>query len=52
MSERRDLYGFNPEGMSDEALVSYIEGLEAEKDRIDTLLSIAWENVGWRSSET
>jgi len=47
--ERRDLYGLNLEGMSNEALAEYIEGLEAEKDRIDTLLSIAWENVGWRS---
>ena len=46
--ERRDLYGLNLNGMPNEALVAYIESLEAEKDRVDTLLSLAWEEVGWR----
>lgn len=46
--ERRDLYGLNLNGMPNEALADYIERLEAEKDRIDTLLSLAWEEVGWR----
>ena len=46
--ERRDLYGLNLNGMPNEALTAYIESLEAEKDRIDTLLSLAWEEVSWR----
>jgi len=43
--ERRDLYGLNLNGMPNEALAAYIESLEAEKDRIDTLLTIAWEKL-------
>jgi len=43
--ERRDLYGFNPNGMADESLAEYIESLEQERDRIDTFLAIAWEGV-------
>ena len=49
--ELRDLYGLNLNGMPNEALAAYIESLEAEKDRIDTLLSLAWEEVGWRNQD-
>ena len=34
--ERRDLYGLNLNGMSNEALAEYIERLEADRDRTDT----------------
>jgi len=43
--ERRDLYGLNLNGMSVEALTEFIDSLEAEKDRIDTFLTIAWEKL-------
>lgn len=48
--ERRDLYGLNLNGMPNEALADYIERLEADKDRVDTLLSIAWEEVRGRQN--
>lgn len=47
--ERRDLYGLNLNGMPNEALAAYIESLEVEKDRVDTLLSLAWEEIRGRS---
>jgi hypothetical protein len=43
--ERRDKYGLNLNGMSIESLTEFIDTLEAEKDRIDTFLTLAWEKL-------
>lgn len=50
METRRDLYGLNLEGMSDEQLTQYIERLEEDLVRTETLLEVTWEEVNRRNA--
>jgi hypothetical protein len=43
--ERRDKYGFRAEGMADEELVAYAVRLQEDRDKIDTFLSIVYEEM-------